>query len=135
MSIPSSQPSQPAFLTDGSITFETEISAGRTLQIFLEVHKKNQNWKVNGKMVLSSLETNNNTTRTHLIKPFTLNSGSTKWIGVWENIFEKKDVTENCAPEIPLQKLGTLANQTLLDLNAYANGVMIESNFLKEKIE
>ncbi len=126
---------------NGACAFSCSLDAKKILNVYLAITQTETSWEVSGNVLLKitdsveefkEAEVKEKKAFTYKISPFLISKGQSKWIGSWDPCFEKSGVSVNCATSIPPEEFDKLANQTLIKITAFSNGILIDSDYLQK---
>jgi hypothetical protein len=118
-----------------------EISAHKALKIQCSIKKADDAWTVGASIfcIVSENQKNPAKTFTCQLPSLTLEPTEIKVIGAWLDVFLKENswslpplICEDDSTQLdPLASLEEYANQNLLEITAYTNGVTVKSEYLQ----
>jgi hypothetical protein len=125
---------------DVSCHFQNEFEKDKFLNIFLTVHKKDEEWNVQARTTIES----NGKVIKEVQQNFKVGNGDSRWLGSWEWMFLKPaclnmagkveilDEIQSRPDNITPQEIGRLGSHKLLEITGYSEEFMFKSDYLQE---
>ena len=136
----------PVFFDSNSkLSLCLTISPDKNLELKCSIKKVENTWQIKVHLVCLVSQNHENAPKTFVckLKPVDLQAMESRVIGAWKEVFLKESGNQLNLPAFirdidwdrldPIDALDQFANQDLLEISAYENGITLKSEYLKIK--